>query len=343
VAERVLTERELNRAVLARQLLLERSRLPISRALERIGGIQDQYAPNAYVRLWSCLEGFRREDLTRALERRSVVQATLMRGTIHVVSKRDFWAFAVAIRASQREWWLRVRIRRPDERELKRTAHELRELMASGPRRREELAGVVERGWGMLGPWLELVRVPPSGTWDQRRAHLYKTAERWIGPQDIDREAALDHIVRRYLAAFGPAPRTDIASWAGLDIGDLVPALERLSLRRFVDEAGKELLDLPRAPLPNASTPAPVRFLPTWDAALLVHARRAGILPGRYRPLVFSTKNPPSVSTFLVDGAVAGTWRYEAGRIRIDPYERLDPAVRRELHDEAERLAAFHE
>ena len=343
MAERVLTERELNRAVLARQLLLERSRLPISRALERIGGIQDQYAPNAYVRLWSCLEGFRREDLTRALERRSVVQATLMRGTIHVVSKRDFWAFAVAIRASQREWWLRVRIRRPDERELKRTAHELRELMASGPRRREELADVVERGWGMLGPWLELVRVPPSGTWDQRRAHLYQTAERWIGPEDIDREAALDHIVRRYLAAFGPAPRTDIASWAGLDIGDLVPALERLSLRRFVDEAGKELLDLPRAPLPNASTPAPVRFLPTWDAALLVHARRAGILPGRYRPLVFSTKNPPSVPTFLVDGAVAGTWRYEAGRIRIDPYERLDPAVRRELHDEAERLAAFHE
>jgi hypothetical protein len=343
VAERVLTERELNRAVLARQLLLERSRLPIPRALERIGGVQDQYAPNAYVRLWSCLEGFRREDLTKALERRSVVQATLMRGTIHVVSKRDFWAFAVAIRAGQREWWLRVRKPRPDERELERTAQELRRLMASGPRRREELAGVVEQGWGMLGPWLELVRVPPSGTWDQRRAHLYQTAERWIGPEDIDREAALDHIVRRYLAAFGPAPRTDIASWAGLDIGDLVPSLERLSLRRFVDQQGRELIDLPRAPLPDPTTPAPVRFLPTWDAALLVHARRAAILPERYRPLVFSTKNPPSVPTFLVDGAVAGTWRYDAGRIRIDPYERLDSAVRRELHDEAERLAAFHE
>ena len=343
MAERVLTERELNRAVLARQLLLERSRLPIPRALERIGGVQDQYAPNAYLRLWSCLEGFRREDLTRALERRSVVQATLMRGTIHVVSKRDFWAFAVAIRAGQRDWWLRVRKPRPDERELERTAHELRQLMASGPRRREELAGVVRQGWGLLGPWLELVRVPPSGTWDQRRAHLYQTAERWIGPEDIDREAALDHIVRRYLAAFGPAPRTDIASWAGLDIGDLVPSLERLSLRRFVDQQGRELIDLPRAPLPDPTTPAPVRFLPTWDAALLVHARRAAILPERYRPLVFSTKNPPSVPTFLVDGAVAGTWKYDSGRIRIDPYERLDSAVRRELQDEAERLAAFHE
>lgn len=342
MAQRVLTQRELNRAVLARQLLLERSRLPIPRALERIGGIQDQYAPNAYLRLWSCLEGFRREDLTRALERRSVVQATLMRTTIHVVSKRDFWAFAVAIRAAQREWWLRVHKPRPDERALERTAKKLRELMASGPRRREELAGVVRPGWGMLGPWLELVRVPPSGTWEQRRAHLFQTAERWIGPEDIDRDAALDHLVRRYLGAFGPAPRTDIASWAGLDIRDLVPALERLSLRRFVDEQGKELLDLPRAPLPDPSTPAPVRFLPTWDAALLVHARRAGILPERYRPRVFSTKNPPSVPTFLVDGVVAGTWRYEAGRIRIDPYERLDPAVRRELHEEADRLAAFH-
>jgi Winged helix DNA-binding domain len=104
VAERTLTQRELNRAVLARQLLLERAMLPIPRALERMGGIQNQYAPNAYIRLWSCLEGFRREDLTRALERRSVVNATLMRSTIHVVSKRDYWPLAVAIRAPQREW-----------------------------------------------------------------------------------------------------------------------------------------------------------------------------------------------------------------------------------------------
>ena len=103
-AERTLTQRELNRALLARQLLLERARLPIPRALERIGGIQDQYAPNAYIRLWSCLDGFRRDDLTQALERRTVVQATLIRGTIHVVSRRDYWPFAVAIRAPQRDW-----------------------------------------------------------------------------------------------------------------------------------------------------------------------------------------------------------------------------------------------
>ncbi len=343
VADRVLTQRELNRALLARQLLLERVRLPIPRALERMAGIQDQYAPNAYIRLWSCLQGFRRDDLTCALERRSVVQATLLRGTIHIVSKGDFWPFAVAIRARQRDWWLRVRKPRPNEPELERQADELRTLMADGPRRHDELVDIVGRGWGMVGPWLELVRAPPSGTWEQRRAHLFQTAERWIGPEDVGVDDALDHLVRRYLAGFGPAPRTDIASWAGLKMGDLAPALERISPRRFRGEDGKELLDLPRAPLPDPETPAPVRFLPTWDATLLVHARRTGILPERFRPLVFNTKIPPSVPTFLVDGAVAGTWRYENGRVAIEPFERLDPSVLRELRAEAEKLAAFHE
>jgi hypothetical protein len=342
VAESTLTQRELNRAVLARQLLLERARLPLPRALERMGGIQNQYAPNAYIRLWSCLEGFQRDDLTRALERRTVVQATLMRATIHIVSKRDFWPFALAIRRGQREWWLRVRKPSPDERELEATAEELRALMKTGPRRHEELAEVVGRGWGMVGPWLELVRVPPSGTWGQRRAHLFQTAEAWIGRDNTGFDDALDHLVRRYLAAFGPAARPDIAQWAGVNVHHIAPALERLPLRRFRDEQGKELLDLPRAPLPDPETPAPVRFLPTWDAVLLVHARRTGILPEEYRPLVFHTRNPPSVPTFLVDGAVAGTWRYDVGRIELAPFKRLGRSVLRELREEAERLADFH-
>ena len=342
-AERTLTQRELNRALLARQLLLERVRLPIPRALERLGGIQDQYAPNAYIRLWSCLEGFRRDDLTRALERRSVVQATLLRATIHVVSRRDYWPFAVAIRAPQRDWWLRTRKPRPAERELERQAEKLRALMAGGPRRQEELVEVVGRSWGMVGPWLDLVRVPPSGTWEKRRAHLFQTAERWVGPEDVDPVSALDHLVRRYLAAFGPAPRGDIAQWAGMRLGDVTPALDRLSLRSFRDERGGELLDLPRAALPDPETPAPVRFLPTWDAILLVHARRTGVLPERYRPLIFTTKMPQSVGTFLVDGAVAGTWRYDDGRVRWEAFERIGRADARDVDDEAERLAAFHD
>jgi len=342
VAERILSRRELNRALLARQLLLERSRLPVARAVERIGGIQDQYAPNAYIRLFSCLEGFRRDDLTRALERRTVVQASLMRATIHVVSRRDFWPFAVAIRAALREWLLRVRRPRPDVRELEVVAAKVREHLAGGPLTYAELDALTERGWHNASPWLELVRVPPSGTWDQRRAHLFQTAERWIVPDDVDPDDALDHLVRRYLGAFGPAPSADIASWAGLKPAHLAGPLGRLALRRFLDEDGRELLDLPRAPLPDPETPAPVRFLPTWDSVLLVHARRTGVLPEEHRPVVFSTRNPPSVPTFLVDGAVAGTWRYDRGRVELAPFGRLDRGVLQELREEAERLAAFH-
>ena len=342
MAERTLSQRELNRALLARQLLLERVRLPIPRALERLGGIQDQYAPNAYIRLWSCLEDFRRDDLTRALERRSVVQATLMRGTIHVVSRRDFWPLAVAIRGPQRDWWLRVSKPPPKERDLERQADELRALMAEGPRRHEELVEVVGRSWGMAGPWLELVRVPPSGTWEKRRAHLFQTAANWVGPEDAEPGEALDHLVRRYLGGFGPAAATDIAQWAGMKARDLAPALDRLSLRRFRNEEGTELLDVPRAPLPDPETPAPVRFLPTWDATLLVHARRAGVLPEQHRPRIFSTKMPQSIGTFLVDGAVAGTWRIEDGGVRWEAFERLDRSLVREVADEAVRLAAFH-
>ena len=341
MGERTLTQRELNRAVLARQLLLERARLPIPRALERIAGIQDQYAPNAYIRLWSCLEGFRRDDLTRALERRSAVQATLMRETIHVVSRRDYWPFAVAIRAAQREWFLRVRKPSPRERDLERQATELRALLAEGPRRQEELVEIVGRRWGMVGPWLDLVRVPPSGTWEQRRAHLFQTAEAWVGQESVDEDEARDHLVRRYLAAFGPASRKDLSKWSHLQLGDIGPVLERLSLRRFRDEQGGELLDLPRAPLPDPETPAPVRFLPTWDALLLVHARRTGVLPEKYRPLIFSTKMPQSIGTFLVDGSVAGTWRYASGQVKWTAFERLSRSAARDVTAEAERLTAF--
>jgi DNA glycosylase AlkZ-like len=339
VAERVLTRQELNRALLARQLLLERSTAALPRALERVGGLQAQYAPSMYVGLWSRLKGFERDALTRALERRSVVQATLMRTTIHLVSAADYWPLALA----GREWWLTATKERVTAREMGAAARRIQARLADGPLRRKEIEELLGRDRAQaLGLWLDLVRVPPSGTWERRRADLYGLAETWVERPDMTKAQALEHLARRYLGAFGPATAAELANWAGLKPAALAPTLKRLELRRFRAEDGAELLDLPRAPLPAADTPAPVRFLPTWDATLLVHARRSGILPEEHRPKIFHTKNPQSTPVFLVDGEVAGTWRHEGDTVQLEPFGRLDAATRRELDSEAGRLAAFH-
>jgi winged helix DNA-binding protein len=336
----VLTQAELNRALLARQLLLERRRLSLPRAVEQIGCLQNQYAPSGYVGLWTRIAGFERHALTRALERRALVQATLMRNTIHVVSRADYWPLVIAVRTERMAWSRSVQ--RTDGRAVRRAAERLRRFLADGPRRQKEIAdaGLWVPG---VGIWLDLVRVPPSGTWERRRADLFGLAEDWVGPEpELDEEDAREHLVRRYLAAFGPAPQRDIANWAGMSVRALAGALERLPLRQFRDEAGRELVDVPRAPLPPAAAPAPVRFLPTWDATVLVHARRTGILAEEHRKRIFNVRNPQSERTFLVDGRVAGAWRYDSGRISLEPFGRLPRAAHAELEDEAERLAAFH-
>jgi hypothetical protein len=340
---RTLTQRELNRALLARQLLLERGTMPLPRALERIGGIQAQYAPSMYVGLWSRLEGFERGALTAALERRSVIQATLMRQTIHLVSKADYWPLALAVRDPRRAWWRRTVRDGPSAQAVAGAARTLRRALDGGKTiSRKELEALVgKRRANAVGLWIDLVRVPPSGTWERRRADLYAAAEDWVGAPPHVPDAA-EHLVRRYLAGFGPAALKDVASFTGVLPAELRPLLDRLELRRFRSEDGEELLDVPRAPLPDPETPAPPRFLPTWDATLLVHARRTGVLPEEHRAKIFSPRNPHSFPTFLIDGGVAGTWRYENGAIRLDPFGRLDAAARRELKEEADRLAEFH-
>ena len=185
------------------------------------------------------------------------------------------------------------------------------------------------------------MRAPPSGTWERRRADLFAAAEDWIGPPAVTAREAAEHLVRRYLAGFGPASRKDVASYTGLSLTALRPVLAGHELERFASEDGEELLDLPGAPLPDPDTPTPPRFLPTWDATLLAHARRTGVLPERHRPRIFHTKNPQSLPTFLVDGAVAGSWRHEDGGIRLDPFEPLDPASLRAVREEADRLATL--
>jgi hypothetical protein len=346
MTDRVLSTLELNRALLARQSLLERSRASIASVVEGMGEVQSQYAPSTYVGLWSRMEAFERPRLDRALEARRLVQGTMMRSTIHVASRRDYWPIVTAIREERRRWWLGA-TRASSDRVVRRVAERVRRLLGDGPMTRAELSralGADASVWNGVGLWIDLVRVPPSGTWDRRRADVFATAERWIGPPPpgLTADDGLRLLARRYLGAFGPASRMDLASWAGVAAATLEPVLASMRLRRFRDERDRELLDLPRAPLPDASTPAPVRILPTWDAVLLAHARRTEILPERYRGRIFATTTPHSFSTFLVDGRVAGTWRFERGRMRAEPFERLPRAARLELDAELERAVELH-
>ena len=341
MTDRVLGQRDLNRALLARQLLLERATLPLDDAVEQVGGLQTQYAPSGYVGLWTRLAGFRREALTTALEDRTIIQATLLRTTIHMVSRREFWRYAVGIRAARRAWAARI----PawgGEATMAEAARRTRAALADGPKTIKELDGLVTGFVGTAGLWVDLVRVPPSGTWERRRADRLALAETWIGPEDATEDEGLAHVVRAYLRAFGPAAWKDIAAWAGIGVAAARRGGDAVELVRYRDASGRELIDLPDAPLPDPDTPAPVRFLPHWEAVLLVHARRTGILPEEHRPKVFTTKNPFSVGTVLVDGRVGAAWSLRDGRIVLDPYEPIPAALRDAVEEERAALEAFH-
>ncbi len=287
------------------------------------------------------MRGFQRRSLTNALEDRSVIQATLMRTTIHMVPADEFWRYAAGVRHSRRTWALRA-WRDLDEATMVARANELRSALRDGPHTVKELGDLGAGFIGNLGLWVDLVRVPPSGTWERRRADRLALAEAWLGPDDATETEGLAHLVRAYLGAFGPAPWKDIASWAGVSVTDLKRGAAELSLVRHRDEAGRELLDVPDAPLPDPDTPAPVRFLPHWDAALLVHARRTGLLPEEHRPRVFTTRNPFSVGTVLVDGRVVAAWSIRDGRVEIDSYEPVSAADADAIEVERAALEAFH-
>ena len=342
MAERTLSQRALNRALLDRQLLLERVDTSLTEVIEQIGGLQTQYAPSGYVGLWTRLRQFQRRDLTVALERRDVVQATLMRVTIHMVSRRVFWRYAMGVRAARRAWAMRLPDAMGGQAAMVARSERLRDALQDGPRTVKELGEVASGFVGNLGVWVDLARVPPSGTWERRRADRLALAEDWVGPPDATEEEGLAHLVRAYLGAFGPAAWRDIASWAGISVADAHRGGDGLALTAYRDEAGRRLVDLAGAVLPDPDTPAPVRFLPHWDANLLVHARRTGIVPEPFRARIFTTKNPFSVGTYLVDGTVAGAWSYRDGRIALDPYADLATRDRRAVEREREALDAFH-
>jgi hypothetical protein len=340
VAERILTVRELNRATLARQLLLERRRLSPAMVIERLVGIQAQWPPAPYVGIWTRTASFRRETLERQLASGKIVKATVMRQTLHLVTRRDY----ALLRAALSETGF------PDQTDVaKRLAPTVRALAAAGPLTSAEALAFLEREHGLTGfearrAWrgarvrAHLVHHHESALWHPRRdARFVALAE----PEVHDPTEARAEILRRYLAAFGPASRRDIGAWSMMHVPEITRALERLEpLRRFRDEQGRELLDVRRAPLPDPDTPAAVRFLPKWDNLLLAHADRTRVLPEPYGKAVIRM-NGDVAQTFLVDGFVAGTWRIESGSVVPEPFAPLPRFIRSELEEERHALEAF--
>jgi hypothetical protein len=332
--------------LLARQLLLERADLPLTGAIEQMAALQDQNATALYVGLWSRVRGVERAAVTAALEDRSLVQGTLMRGTIHVVTRRQYWLHAAAIRAGLREWFVRSRPaaeRGDTEAEMVEHAGRLRAALAHGPKTVKELGGLASGFIGNAGLWVNLVRVPPSGTWERRRADRLALAEAWVGPDDATEVDGRALIVRSYLTAFGPAPWRDMATWAAVGPRELERAAADtgLQLVTYEDEGGKPLVDLPDAPLPDPDVPAPVRFLPHWDAITLAHARRAAVLPEAHRTVLYHIKNPASMGTVLVDGRIVAGWRFRDGTIALEWFEEVGPRQRDAIEDERLALEAF--
>jgi hypothetical protein len=340
MAERVLTLRELNRATLARQLLLERTRLSAKAVIERLVGLQAQWPPAPYVGIWTRTTGFRRESLERLLRQSAVVKANVMRQTLHLVTPRDYALIRAAMSETNFPW---------ESERARQLAPFMRALADDGPVTSAEALAELEREHGLSG-------VSARRAWQMARAaahivHHHETAL-WR-PRNERRFVAIDEpeahvpvearaeIFRRYLAAFGPSTRRDLGAWSMMHVAEIDAAVELLEpLRRFRDEQGRELLDVPRAPLPDPVTPAPVRFLPKWDNVLLAWADRTRVLPERHRKTVIKM-NGDVAQTFLVDGFVAGIWRVEDGRVVTEPLEPLSPAARREVEDEAGRLEAF--
>jgi hypothetical protein len=324
-------------------MLLERAQLPLHRVVEQMSAVQAQYIPSAYVGLWSRVANFERGHLTSALERGSIVQGTLMRGTIHLVSRADYWPLAAAVREPMQEWWLRVTRGMKSREEMEALAIQAQVALAKGPLKRRDLVdelGIDSQAWNGLGFWVDLVRVPPAGTWESRRADLYGLATDWVGPDSSDPTDGVDLLIRRYLTGFGPATRDDIKAFTGLSLASIDEALQR-SRWKTHEREGPPLFDVPGGRLPDADVPAPPRFLGTWDATLLVHCRRALILPEEFRDRIFHVKAPHSFNTFLVDGQVRGVWREEGGKVELERFQPIPRGFQRDLNEERERLEAF--
>jgi hypothetical protein len=360
--------RELNRALLARQGLLERLDAPLVEAVEAVGALQAQHWPALPVALWSRVQNFARADLHDALGRRELLSGTLLRATLHLVSAREHPAYAAVVAAAGTDDWRRTAAEPGGEVDALRAG--LLAYTRDAPRSGEEIAAFIEEWvaahpraldptelerqrahrWRAFLRWSALVREPADGRWGTKAPAALRAAPGSEAPP-VGEEEALETVIRRHLRAFGPAGAEDIAGWIGWRVTPVRAALERLApqLVGLEDERGRPLFDLPQAPRPDAETPAAPRLLAAFDSVLLAYAvgRRARILPDAHREAVYERANLRIRPTFLVDGLVAGTWSIEVRRreatLTLRALARLARDERAALVREAERLVqALH-
>ena len=346
----VLGRRALNRALLERQLLLRRVRRPAAEVVEHLVGLQAQEPRDPYVALWTRLEDFDPTELGDLVAGRQAVRSPLMRTTIHLVTARDCLAMAPLLRpVLERGFWTGS----PFGRKVKGVDVDAvlaagRALLDEAPRTTAQLRALLGEQWPAFDGTslayavrhlVPVVQVPPRGVWGQKGLATWATTEHWLG-RPLDPAPAIDQLVLRYLAAFGPAGVMDVQTWSGLTRLREVADRLRPRLRTFRSEAGKELFDLPDAPRPDPDTPAPVRFLPQYDNLLLSHADRShvtGDAPGHW------PTDGLHWSALLVDGVVGGVWRITVDRGTAILAVRLlraipDPVA---VEEEATRLCGF--
>jgi hypothetical protein len=346
-----LDDRQLNRALLARQLLLERHEMSAAEAIEHLVGLQAQEPQEPYVGLWSRLVGFQPDELVELLESRAAVRTQLMRRTLHLVTAEDCLTLRPLHQPMLRaRMWATLRREMPDV-DLTELGQAGRPLFEEQPRMLSDAGralldrwpGVSARVLGdALGSLVPLVQVPPRGLWGQRGQALNTTVEAWLGrsPPSESTSEAMDRLILRYLAAYGPAAAADIRAWSGLS--GLQDSLARLrpGLRTFRDGRGRTLLDLPDAPLPDPETPAPPRFLPAFDNAVLGFDDRSRIIDAAHRGLSVA-----GARFVLVDGRVGATWTVVSDEttatLRIAPLVRLRRRDTDAMVAEGRRLLAF--
>jgi hypothetical protein len=351
----VLSDRTLNRTMLARQQLLVRGTASVSELIDRLVGLQSQAPLAAYVALWSRLEDFAPEELSELIRSRAYVRGHAMRSTIHLLSAEDFLALrALSDAALARNLSVpqAQAVRQADRVAL---VGDLRAALANGPLVRRALTERLSGRWGedvagAAATWVAVltpcVQAPPRGVWGHGGPVAWATVQQWLGADLPDPPPSPVAFLLRYLAAFGPASVADMRAWSGWTGLQAVIEAAGVPLRQFRSEHGRVLLDLADAPLTDPELPAPVRFLPEYDNVHFAYQSRERINPHRFA-LPLAPGNGAAIGTFLADGVFAGEWKRqlsadrEAATLTVQAYRRLSSAGRAEIHQEGLALLGF--